>query len=72
MKRLLMIAPLFLVGCSFSNLAKLSRALAKDPAIVSAKVTSIYGTAQMTRVGAWTNSTITCSPDGTITVKQGL
>lgn len=72
MKRLLLALLLAATGCSTANLAKLTEALAHDPAIVSAKVSSVYGTAQLTRVGSWTNATITVSPDGTITVKPGI
>lgn len=71
MKKLLFLLPLCVAGCSATNLTKLTNALAKDPAIVSAKVTGVYGTAQLTRVGSVTNQTVTVSPDGTITVKPG-
>lgn len=69
MKTLLLCSLLAFTGCS--NMPKIVRALAKDQAIVSTKVVTIYGTAQLTRVGGVTNQTVTVSPDGTITVKPG-
>lgn len=60
---------LSLMGCSTANLSRLVGQLKNDPAIVAAKVTSIYGTAQLTRVGGSTNS-VTVSPDGTISINR--
>lgn len=65
---LALLVPIF-VGCSTANLSKLVGQLKNDPAIVAAKVTSIYGTAQLTRVGGQTNS-VSVSPDGTITINR--
>ena len=70
MKRLALLALLLpAVGCSTANLSKLVGQLKNDPAIVAAKVTSLYGTAQLTRVGGSTNS-VTVSPDGTISINR--
>ncbi len=59
---------IFLSGCSTTNIAELTKTLAGDPAIVSAQVNTIYGTAKLSRVGSVTNCLVTVSPDGTITV----
>jgi len=70
MKRILLLASLSLLalcGCSSTNIAELTKALASDPATVRFHVTSIYGTVDYTRVGS-TNG-LTVAPDGTITVK---
>ncbi len=60
---------LSLCGCSATNISRLSRELAKDPAIVSVQVRSVYGTVNFVRVGTTTNG-VTVSPDGTVTVNQ--
>ncbi len=60
---------LSLCGCSTTNITKLAKELSKDPAIISAKVSSIYGTASLVRVGVTTNR-VTVSPDGTVTVGE--
>jgi hypothetical protein len=67
MKRTLL-ACLLLSGCSTTNITKLTEALAKDPAIVVVKVSSVYGTVNFTRVGSLTNG-MTISPDGTVSVR---
>jgi hypothetical protein len=69
MKRLLLLLPLLSAGCSTTNIAELTKALANDPAIVVLKVGSVYGTVNFTRVGAVTNG-MTISPDGTVQIKQ--
>jgi hypothetical protein len=69
MKRIHFLLPLLFCGCSSTNITKLTAALAKDPAIVSSRVTTLYGTVSFVRVGGgWTNS-VSVSPDGTVTVK---
>lgn len=68
MKTLTLISLLALTGCSSTNITKLTQALARDPAIVSARITSIYGVVQFTRVGS-TNGSVTIGPDGTLSVK---
>jgi hypothetical protein len=61
---------LFCSGCvSPSKLAAVVEQLKDDPAIISTKVSTIYGTAYLTRIGGQTNS-VTVSPDGTITVNK--
>lgn len=69
MKLLLLLIPCaLLTGCSTTNITKLVGALAKDPAIVSVRVSSVYGTVVFNRVGTATNG-VSITPDGTITVK---
>lgn len=68
MKKLLFLIPIFIGGCSTTNITKLTAALAKDPAIVVVSVNSIYGTVKFTRVGSITNG-MTISPDGTVSMK---
>lgn len=68
-KLIILLTALILCGCA--NQATLVRALAKDPATVSSKVVTPWGTAQFTRVGAQTNNTVIVSPDGSITIKPG-
>lgn len=70
MKTLFLLGLLALTGCSSTNITKLTQALARDPAIVSARITSIYGVVQFTRVGS-TNGSVTIGPDGTLSVKSG-
>ncbi len=68
MKRILLLLPLLIGGCSTTNITKLTQALAKDPAIVVVSVGTVYGTLKFTRVGSVTNG-MTVSPDGTVTVR---
>lgn len=78
MKRILLIfvftvaaaVTLALTGCT-NGVAGVARALAKDPATVSVKINTIYGTASLVRVGVQTNNSVTVSPDGTVTIKPG-
>ncbi|HYG23368.1 MAG TPA: hypothetical protein VEH04_11345 [Verrucomicrobiae bacterium] len=56
-------------GCRSAGLVSLAEHLKDDPAIVSAQISSVYGTVKFTRVGGQTNS-VTVSPDGTITVNK--
>ena len=69
MKKLIPLALLALTGCSSTNIANLTKELAKDPAAVHIRVTSIYGTLDFTRVGDLTNQ-VTMSPDGTVQIKK--
>jgi uncharacterized lipoprotein YajG len=70
MKTLTLIAAaLLLTGCSSTNISKLVNAMSTNSSIVMGKVTSIYGTATIIRVGGTTNQ-VTVSPDGTITVNK--
>ena len=64
----LMAALVALSGCSSTNIAELTKALANDPAIVKVKIGSVYGTVDFTRIGCVTNG-VSVTPDGTITVK---
>jgi hypothetical protein len=69
MKRVLSLLPLVLLcGCSSTNITDLTKALAKDPAIVIVKVGSVYGTLSFVRVGSQTNG-VTVSPDGSVSIK---
>ncbi len=65
----LLLPALSLSGCATKDISRLVGQLKNDPAIVSAKITTLYGTAQMTRVGGQTNS-VSVAPDGTITVNK--
>ena len=56
-------------GCSSTNITKLATALAKDQAVVSMNVSSVYGTVKFVRIGGSTNS-VTVNPDGTVTVNK--
>lgn len=57
-------------GCSSTSITKWQQALAKDPATVTLRVTSIYGTANMVRIGGVAPGTsVTANPDGTVTVR---
>jgi hypothetical protein len=56
---LLLICPL--VGCSTTNISKLVRELAKDPATVAISVQSVYGTMYFMRTVA-TNQQIIMGP----------
>lgn len=66
---LILIAAMALTGCSSTNITKLVGALAKDPAIVSINVPTMYGTVKFTRVGSQTNS-VTISSDGEVRVNE--
>lgn len=57
---------IILTGCT--GQARLVKALAKDPAIVSAKIVTPWGNASLVRVGSVSNS-VTVTPDGAVTVK---
>lgn len=52
---------LFLTGCTTTNITKLVRELAKDPAAVAIQITSVYGTVTFVRV-ADTNRQISIGP----------
>jgi hypothetical protein len=54
-------------GCTSTNITKLVGALAKDPAIVSVYVPTMYGAVKFVRVGSTTNS-VDVSPDGNVKV----
>lgn len=55
-------------GCaSADKLATIANELKDNPAIISAKVNTLYGNATLIRVGNNTNS-VTISPDGTVTI----
>lgn len=67
MKKLVFLILLPLCGCSSTNITKLVGALAKDPAIVSVYVPTMYGAVKFVRVGSTTNS-VDVSPDGNVKV----
>ena len=69
--KMLLLSLLLAAGCAgCTGLASTVKELKDDPAIVTGQINTIYGTAHFTRVGVThTNSTVTVSPDGTITVK---
>ena len=54
-----------------TSTAKVVQAMAKDPASVHVRVSTIYGTIDVTRTNPLTNTLAhTISPDGTITVAR--
>jgi len=67
MKSILALVAVALCGCSSTNITKLVGALAKDPAIVSVNVPTMYGTVKFTRVGSGTNY-VEVTSDGTVKV----
>jgi hypothetical protein len=70
MKTLILLAACCLAaGCKPMSPHQLVRELKNDPAIIVAKVVSIYGTASLTRIGVTTNN-VTITPDGTITINK--
>ena len=70
--KLLLILPLVLLcGCSPTNISNLVKAVAKDPATVTIKVSSVYGTVSYTRVGLMTNETASVASDGSVILKSG-
>jgi len=70
MKKLLLLIPLLLLCNGCSGIAGVTRALAKDPATVTAKINTVYGTASLVRIGSLPVGTLcTVSPDGTVTIK---
>lgn len=67
----MLVALPLLIGCSSptKNLAAVVKELAKDPATVNIRITSIYGTVTFTRTAPSTNSmSHSINPDGTVTV----
>jgi hypothetical protein len=66
---ILVVVVLCLTGCSTTNITKLTQALAADGAVVTVKVSSIYGTLSVTRVGPQTNCAASVTADGVVTVK---
>jgi len=73
MKRnvLFVIPVALLCGCSPTNISNLVKAVAKDPATVTIKVSSVYGTVSYTRVGLMTNETASVASDGSVILKSG-
>jgi len=69
MKLLLLIPVALLCGCSATNVSKWQKALAGDKAIAVVRVRSVYGTADLTRVGETTNS-VNILPDGTVQINH--
>ncbi len=73
MKTLLpLLALLALTGCvGNGGLAKLANSLAKDPATVSVRLTTVYGTLYFTRTNPGTNTLAhTIGPDGQVSVER--
>jgi uncharacterized protein YceK len=68
-KLLLTLTVISLLGTGCANVSSVVRAMAKDPATVHVRVTSVYGTVEVFRTAPMTNSMPhTINPDGTITV----
>lgn len=59
---------LALSGCM--SMSKLARELSKDPATVNLSLTTIYGNLRLVRTNPGTNSTVSVSPDGTVSVER--
>jgi len=70
LKSLILLTLVSASGCSSTNISKLAAQLKNDPATVNMSVQSVYGTIKFTRTNPGTNSTVTVSPDGTVTVKR--
>ena len=70
--RLLLVLSLFTTaGCMGPGISKALKELAKDPATVHLRVSSVYGVVEFSRTAPRTNSLPhTISPDGTITVTK--
>lgn len=69
-KSLLLLSLLALCpGCLSTNFTEFAKAMQNDDASLSIKINTVYGTASFVRIGGGTNSTITASPDGTISKK---
>jgi hypothetical protein len=67
---LLTVTSIIATGCAGRTAGQVARALAKDPASVHVRITSIYGTIEVARTAPNTNSPAhTVGADGTITVK---
>lgn len=56
-------------GCATNGMAKLAAQLKNDPATVTFRVTTIYGTVDFKRTNVGTNHAATITGDGSITVK---
>lgn len=70
MKAKLFLAVLVVVvGAGCQSSPALVRALAKDPAIVSARIVTPWGTQSFTRVGGSTNI-VSVGTDGSVTVNK--
>ena len=70
--KLFFIIPILLLcGCSPTNISNLVKAVAKDPATVIIKVSSVYGTVSYTRVGLLTNESASVNSDGSVILKSG-
>jgi predicted small secreted protein len=66
---LLLVAACLTMGCFGPDVAKAMKELAKDPASVHLRVSSVYGVIEFTRTAPLTNTLAhSISPDGTITV----
>ena len=66
------IAAFAMTGCATSGMNKMLSQLKNDPASFHVRVSSVYGTIELTRANPLTNSAAyTVSPDGTITVGGG-
>jgi len=69
MKRLLLISLLALTGCS-TNAVKWQQAFGNSKNIFVNKLGTVYGTDYLVIIGQQTNTDVTVSPDGTVTVKS--
>lgn len=70
MKKLLLLIPIIVLMTGCVNTSKLVRELAKDPATVHLRITTIYGVIELDRTAPRTNSMPHTIKDGTISVGQ--
>lgn len=68
MKKLVLILPLLLCGCTATNISKLATAIGKDQATWKVHVMTPYGSGDYTRIGHTDGQTVTVSPDGSISI----
>lgn len=73
MKILSILILLLMSGCVGRNAVNGMKSLKDDPAIVTLKIRTIYGTVEATRIGvqAQTNRTVNVLTDGSILIKPG-
>ena len=71
MKRALTVlcAAVLVTGCAPMSPHQLVKEMAKDRAVFTGSIASVYGTVKFTRVGETTNK-VTITSDGTITINK--
>lgn len=66
---LAIIAATLCSGCLSTNFTEFAKAMENNDSTLAIKINTVYGTASFIRVGGGTNSTVTASPDGTVSKK---